>query len=113
MSNYFGSGSGASPVSSAASGSSVTTPTLFNDVILTANTEQSYALPAGTKQFEVLNQSVSELKIAYSVGTSGTVYKTMYRGTSFSILNLDSTATIVLFYQSATAGGRLEVESWA
>jgi hypothetical protein len=77
------------------------------------NTEQSYALPAGTKQFEVMNQSVRDLKIAYSVGDSGVLYKTMPRGTSFSILNLDSTANVVLYYQSATSGGRLEIESWA
>lgn len=112
MSSYFGVGGGGSPVSSPLS-NKVTTPTLHVATIVAANVEQSYALPPATGWFTVVNQTVPVLKLAYVAGTSGTTYREIPRGCSVTYPQLDTSASIVLYYQSSTAGGRLEIESWA
>lgn len=111
MSSYFSSSGGSSPVASA-SGVKATAPTLASATIAIANVEQSYALPAGTQWFSIINHDVPELKVAYSVGQSATNYRVVPRGCSTTHPKLDSTASVTIFFQAATAGGRIEFESW-
>lgn len=112
MSSYFSSSGGSSPVASAA-GIKATTPTLYSTTIAVANVEQSYALPANTQWFSIINHSVPGLKVAYAVGQSGTNYRLIPRGCSTVHPELDSTASITIYFQAPTAGGRIEIESWA
>jgi len=112
LSSYFGASGGGSPVASA-SGIGLTTPSLHVATIAVANTEQSYILPANTRWFSIVNQTVPVLKVAYVSGESGTTYREIPRGCSTIHPSLDSTASVVLYFQSTTAGGRLEIESWA
>jgi hypothetical protein len=111
MSSYFSSSGGSSPIVGSGS-SNATTPTLGVATIAVADTEQSYALPTGTKWFSIINQSVPVLKIAYSVGQSGILWREIPRGCSTVHSALDSTASVTIYFQAATVGGRIEFESW-
>lgn len=112
MSSYFSSSGGTSPVSST-NQTSPKTPSLHVDTIALADTEYSYALPAGTRWFSIINQSVPVLKVAYTSGQSGITYREIPRGCSSQHPSLDSTASVTIYYQASVAGGRLEIESWA
>jgi hypothetical protein len=110
MSSYFSSSGGSSPVAGTAA--NVITPTLGVATIAVANVEQSSALPVGTKWFSIINHSVPVLKVAYSVGQSGILWREIPRGCSTTHPAIDSSATVVIYFQSSTAGGRIEFESW-
>lgn len=112
QSSYFGVGGGGSPVSSATD-NKPTVPTLYSATIALADTEQSYSLPAGTRWFSLINHDIRDLKIAYTLGQSGTNYRIVPRGCSSVHPEIDSTASITIYFQAAAAGGRLEIESWA
>jgi hypothetical protein len=112
QSGYFGSSGGSSPVAGGGT-VGITTPSLYVDTLAAPDTEYSYSLPIGTKWFSIINQSVPVLKVAYNVGESGTTYREVPCGSETTHPLLDATASITIYYQSATAGGRIEIESWA
>lgn len=112
QSGYFGASGGSSPVSST-SQTGPTNPTLYVDTIALAATEQSYALPAGTRWFSIINHDIKDLQIAYVSGNSGTTYRIIPRGCASYHPKLNSTASITIYFQAAAAGGRLEIESWS
>lgn len=112
MSSYFSSSGGSSPVAGSASSEAVV-PSLHVATIASVDTEQSYSLPAGTKWFSIINQNVPVLKVAYTMGQSGTTYREIPRGCSTVHPRLDSSATVTIYYQASTIGGRIEIESWA
>ena len=110
--SYFSSSGTSLPSSNTPSGKP-TTPKLEVVTIASANTEQSYTLPAGTTWFSIINHDVPVLKVSYEVGTSGTTYREIPRGRSTVHPELDSTASVTIYYQAATPGGRVEIESWS
>lgn len=112
QSSYFSDGGGSIPGGAGTPNELVTTPTIFTTTIAIANTEQSYAVPANTKQVEVVNFGSADLKLAYAAGESGTNYRTIPCGAGIKLPSLDSSASITLYFQSAAVGGRVEIESW-
>lgn len=113
MSSYFSSSGGTSPVSSTATNPAVGTPTIYNATIALADTEQSQALPAGTKYVRIANYGMADLKLAYNATESGTNYLTIVCGADLILPALDSTNTYTLYYQADSPGGRVEIETWA
>lgn len=109
--SYFSS-SGTTPPTATSPSGNPTTPNLHTDTIAVANQEQSYTLPAGTVWFSIINQSVPVLKVSYTAGNSGTEYREIPRGCSTVHPKLDSAASVTIYYQAATPGGRVEIESW-
>lgn len=87
-------------------------PLVANVSIPTANTEVSYALPAGTKKFYIkLREGSASIKLAYVAGTSGTTYVTVHRGNWYGEEALDVPAT-TLYFQADVASQIAEIVSW-
>lgn len=84
--------------------------TVENVIIALANTEVSHTLPAGTKQYKIQYRANGVLKVAFSVGTSGTTYWELYPGQSAETMYIRSSASITLYMQSAKTG---VVEIWS
>lgn len=111
MSQFTPSGSGGlvNSVTVVAAG----TPTVVNVGIPLANTEVSYMLPPDTKRFYIqIRDSKTDLKLAYSVGTSGTSYVTVHRGTWYGEEDLDL-SSVTLYFQTTAASQTAEIVSWA
>lgn len=88
------------------------TPTIQVLTVAIANTEQSYAFPANTKQFKLQTRSGGKIKYSFSAGTSGTNYLTLWPGSFNSEDGLDVTGLSV-YYQSPVVGSVVEVLSWS
>jgi len=64
-------------------GGTDTTATIYNVTMTSADTEQSQALPANTKEVVIRVRGNSTLKLAFSSGQSGTTYLTVRPGATF------------------------------
>ena len=104
----FASSSGSVTVS--ASGAS--NPLLSNMSILLANTEYSFSLPAGTKQFEFRSRLGAKLQIAYTSGDTGSIFKTIWSGCLYSETGLLLTASLDIYVQGSKPNDVLEILSW-
>lgn len=89
----------------------VSTPTLFNDTLVSANTEQSYVIPTGTKRVSVKARGQYSLKLSYITGQSGTTYVMIPAGAEYTEVDLVVTA-LTAYYQSPTAGVVVEILTW-
>lgn len=87
-------------------------PTIANVNITLADTEYSYALPAGTMRFEINLRNVAiPLKICFVSGASGTIYKNLPAGESYREEGIKA-GDNTLYFQSATADQVAEILSW-
>lgn len=112
-SGYFGSSGGSNPAATSGDIQAVSTPTIYNLSVTLADTEESQALPIGTKYIRLANHGPADIKYAYASGESGTNYLTLNCGAEIILPGLDSATNYTIYYQSAVTGGRLEIESWA
>jgi hypothetical protein len=96
----------------AAAGGSVANPTVTTITLPVANTETSFALPAAAKKFLIQYRSSGILKLAFTVGTSGTTYISLYRYAFLSEDNLSRTSGLTLYMQATTAGAVVELLYW-
>lgn len=86
-------------------------PTIANVSMTTANTEYSYAVPAGVSKMLVkLRDATVALKLSYVEGASGTTYVTVPAGSTKTIDELKGGMTI--YIQTTEASQVLEVETW-
>ena len=83
-----------------------------NVAIPLKDTEVSHALPASTKRFAIQNRGDAVIKLAYTVGESGTKYWTLFPGQPLWENALKKTATITLYFQASKDAQVLEVMSW-
>lgn len=90
-----------------------TNPLVQNVSMSTANTEYSFTLPAGTRQFELRSRQAGKLQLSYTAGTTATLYRTIWPGTAYSESNLLLTAALDIYVQSTKGSDILEVVSWA
>jgi hypothetical protein len=88
-----------------------TTPTIIDITITLANTEQSYAFPANTKQYLMQYRSGGEIKYAFTAGQSGSSFLTI-PVSGFQSSSEINTPSLVVYFQSPTAGTVFEVLSW-
>ena len=87
------------------------TPSIFNVTTGAANAESSQALPVGTQQFSIANIGNGVLQVSFTVGTSGTVFKTIPPGAEWEKSGINSTLT--LYFQSNKASQDIEIVAWA
>lgn len=86
--------------------------TVANVAMASANTEYSYAVPAGTHKILMkLRDTGQPFKLAYVSGESGTTYITVPANTSKEILDIRGTG-ITLYFQSPGASQTMEIEGW-
>lgn len=89
----------------------VSTPTIQNVTITTADTEQSIALPSSTERFRLCVRGSSKLQLAYTSGQSGTNYITIWPGAFYEESNLDI-SSLTLYVQASQTGEVVEIISW-
>ncbi len=89
----------------------VSTPTLFNDTLAGANTEQSYVIPPGTKRVSIKARGQYSLKLSYIAGQSGTTYVMIPPGAEYTEVDLAVTS-LTAYYQSPTASVVVEILTW-
>lgn len=85
-------------------------PTPLNLTLTVADTEYSQALPVGTRKFLLKSRGTgSELKFAFTTGTSGTVYMTIPAGSGGLWIECGAAYGVTLYVQSPTAGEIAEI----
>jgi hypothetical protein len=88
------------------------TPTIYNVLVSTANTEVSQVLPSNSKQFIIqVRNSGSRLQLAFISGASNTDYVTIPRGCSFQQSNID-TPSLTLYFQTNQSNQTVEILAW-
>lgn len=73
-----------------------------------ANTEYSHALISNLKQLVFKARNTATLKISFTSGESGTKYITIYKGSMFTLGNMDLTSQ-TLYVQASIAGTIVEI----
>lgn len=86
-------------------------PIVENVTIAVADSEVTHVLPIGTRRFLLKMRSSAILKIAYSVGTSGTTFMTIPRNVFYSESFIGA-GTTTLYFQSPSTGV-VEIQSWS
>ncbi len=104
--------SGPSPISSVSIQGGVT-PQIDNVVVSLANTEVAYLLPVNTKRFLIRNRDTATLKVAFTAGTSGTTFLTVYPGTIYKESDLQIPSGFYLYFQTTAASQTIEIVSWS
>lgn len=87
-------------------------PIVENVAITLANTEVTHALPIGTKRFLIKARGQAIIKLAYSVGTSGTSFMTIPKN-AFYTESFIGAGTTTLYFQSPSASQTAEITSWS
>ena len=93
----------------------VTTPTLYNVTLTSADTEYSQALPANTRDFRFRCRTLYDVRYAFATGKVATPtapYMTLPAGSDY-ISDLNNLTSITLYLASAQAGVVVELEAWA
>lgn len=114
MSAFTPAGSGGAPAAPVTiPGLTVTTPTIANVAIPTANVEVSYTLPANTRRFLILlrTPSTAKMKLAYASGDSGTLYVTVNPGCHYGEGEILA-PSVTLYFQATLSGQVAEIVSW-
>ena len=88
------------------------TPTVSVVSLATANTEYSFLLPSGCRQFLVKLRGAATLQVAYSMGDSGTTYFTVPRNCFYAESDLKIETAVTLYFQSPVASQELEILTW-
>jgi hypothetical protein len=91
------------------------TPTVYNIVMTTANTEYSQALPANTKRFTFQCQTAFDVRFAFVAGKVATPtapYMTLKSGAAYYEDTVDLTSK-TLYVACGTAGKVLELTCWS
>ena len=86
-------------------------PTISNTTMTSANTEYSYAFPAGTRAFRIKLRDLNALlKIAFVSGQSGSTYITVPYGDYLEMRAKVGGSTI--YFQSPAAAQTAEIKTW-
>lgn len=109
MSQFSPSGAAGSTSTVILSGAS--NPTVANVSIGSANTEYNYLLPTNTKKFHLKMRDGAALKLAYTIGTTGTTYVTIPAYNMYTEDQLSVTA-VTLYFQTPSPSGVVEIISW-
>jgi hypothetical protein len=88
------------------------TPYIYNKALTTHDTEYSQALPARCKRFTLQCRDSTDLKLAFTVGESGTKYITIKAGSAYTEDMLDSHSAVTLYIQCAADTKVAEIIAW-
>ena len=86
-------------------------PLVTNTTLTNADEENTITLPANCKKFIIQARTNVDLKLSYTISTSGTTYITIKAGSSYAEDNIRTNNKI--FIQSATAGTVVEMVVWS
>jgi len=87
-------------------------PTIANTALTTADTEYSYAIPAGTKRIRFKLRALNALlKYCFTSGGSGSTYITVPYGDVVEI-NDARIGGQTIYFQSPTATQVVEITTW-
>lgn len=89
-----------------------TNPVTQNSIVnitTVANTEQSYALPSGTKFLTIKTRTGRPFRISFALNGTNTSYVLT---TFFENLSLDATIAFTVYLQTYVAGDVLEISTW-
>lgn len=92
----------------------VTTPTVYNLTLTSADTEYSQALPANTKEVRFRCRTIYDVRYAWVTGKVATPtapYLTLPAGSDYYSDN-DNLAAQTLYLASSQAGVIIEIECW-
>lgn len=92
--------------------SAADTPVIANIEMPLANTEYSYALPNGTKQFAMKLRGTGKLQFAFEAGQSNINYIFLAAGKSYSTKDVKIGSGLTLYFQSPKNNQVLEIISW-
>jgi len=87
-------------------------PFVINTTLTTANTEVCYTAPHDIHGMDMRARNGADLKMSFSVGTSGTVYFTIVGGTVYYVDKMVLSNTQIVCWQSATAVTIVEMVVW-
>lgn len=77
-----------------------------------ANTEYTFSLPSGIKNFSFQTREGGLIKVAKTLGQSGITYFSIYPGVTYNIESVTGNSTITIYVQSPKASQTLEVIYW-
>ncbi len=86
-------------------------PQIQNVTLVAAATEYTITTPSDTVEFTIRARQRVEVKLAWSVGTSGTTYMTLAPGTVYTQSEL-APGIYTLYVQSPSSGSVVELETW-
>jgi hypothetical protein len=90
---------------------SVTTPTISNIPIPTANVEQSFVIPDNTKRLRISARGNAKIQIAFLPGQTSSNYITIHPGNVYEESNILTTSK-VLYFRSSKSNEVLEILNW-
>lgn len=90
----------------------VNTPVISNFITINASTEYNYSFPANTKKFSLNARGNAKLQFSYTIGQSGSNFKTVFPGNSYSESNI-VVPILTIYFQSNKAGEVVEILSWS
>lgn len=87
-------------------------PTVANTALTSADTEYSYAIPAGTQRIRFKLRALNALlKYSFTSGASGSTYITVPYGDVVEI-NDARVGGQTIYFQSPTASQTVEITTW-
>lgn len=95
-------------ISSSLTAPAVTDIKISNFTLTNADTEYAFTLSSNCKAIEIAPRGRGRLKVCFILGDSNTIYKTIFRGTSWDISGF-SFASKVMYIQSDIAGEIAEI----
>jgi hypothetical protein len=91
----------------------ISSPLINNITIAAANTEQSFVLPTGCRQFSIRARNNARLQLAFASGQSGTNYVTLYPGANHKESRIRPiTSPVTLYFQASKTGEIVEILTW-
>lgn len=106
MASFTPSGSGGIPLN--VSTTEITSYSVVNVSVPTANIEVSIAVPSDVVWLQIYNRTTGLTKLAFAVGESGTNYSTLNPGDAHTYTKT-SGASLTLYVQCPKAGQVLEI----
>lgn len=90
----------------------ISTPTISHQTAALADTEYSYALPSGTRQYEVYSLKRGTLKLAYVATESGTNFIKATPGNKLKETRVNPSSSLTLYFQSNKTNDTIIIYSW-
>ena len=88
----------------------IQTPLVSNTILVLANTEYTFVLPAGSKSYALQNRGDGLVKYRTA---SGGDHWTLFPGQPYYISNIKGSATVTIYLESPKASQTIEVLSWS
>lgn len=87
-------------------------PTIANITAIAANTEYSYLLPIGTKQYLIRARGNSKLQLSFAAGQSGSEFITVFPGANHVDINLKLDVATTMYFRASKSAEIIEILSW-